>query len=157
MQQGVTEEFEAVVETADADIRLDQISHHRLSLSDPCDSTVFVVDDDEQVRESLRLLMQSMDMFVRTFASADEFLAAYGSEACGCLVVDVHMPGISGIELLERLDAQGISIPTIVISGYRDVRVEQRVKELGVLDFVKKPFDPKALLAQIKNILSEKK
>lgn len=115
---------------------------------------VFVVDDDRQVRESLRLLMQSIDINVETFASGDDFLANYQPRDRGCLVVDVHMPGISGIELIERLADDNVEIPTIVITGYRDPQVERRARELGVVDFVKKPFDPKVLLAMIQDVLS---
>ena len=116
--------------------------------------TVLIVDDDPQVRESLRLLMQSIDMHVETFSSGDDFLANYRAHDRDCLVVDVHMPGISGIELLERLDKDHFEIPTIVISGYRDPQVEQRARELGVLEFVKKPFDPKHLLSLIQDVFS---
>jgi two-component system response regulator FixJ len=108
--------------------------------------TVFVVDDDRAVRESLALLVQSVGLEVETFAGAGEFLDAYRPDRCGCLITDIRMPGMSGLELQERLTADGYHIPVIVLTGFGDVPAAVRALKGGAVDFVEKPFNPQALL-----------
>jgi two-component system response regulator FixJ len=108
--------------------------------------TVFVVDDDRAVRESLALLVQSVGLEVETFAGAGEFLDAYLPDRCGCLITDIRMPGMSGLELQERLTADGYPIPVIVLTGFGDVPAAVRALKGGAVDFVEKPFNPQALL-----------
>ena len=108
--------------------------------------TVFVVDDDRAVRESLALLVQSVGLEVETFAGDGEFLDAYGPERRGCLITDIRMPGMSGLELQERLTADGYRIPVIVLTGFGDVPAAVRALKGGAVDFVEKPFNPQALL-----------
>jgi len=103
--------------------------------------TVFVVDDDEAMRSSLAWLIESMGLAVRTFADADAFLSGYDPEVPGCLVLDVRMPGISGLELQEQLGAKGVRIPIIFISAHGDVAMAMRAVKNGALDFLEKPCD----------------
>lgn len=108
--------------------------------------TVFVVDDDQAVRESLALLVQSVGLEAKTFASARDFLAAYRPDRRGCLITDIRMPGMSGLELQEQLSADGHHIPIIVLTGFGDVPAAVRALKGGAVDFVEKPFNPQALL-----------
>jgi two-component system response regulator FixJ len=108
--------------------------------------TVFVVDDDRAVRESLALLVQSVGLEVETFAGAGEFLDAYRPDRRGCLITDIRMPGMSGLELQERLTADGYHIPVIVLTGFGDVPAAVRALKGGAVDFVEKPFNPQGLL-----------
>ena len=110
------------------------------------EGTVFVVDDDEAVRESLALLVQSVGLEVETFDSAGAFLDAFDSERPGCLVTDIRMPGMSGLELQERLTEDGALVPVIVLTGHGDVPAAVRALKGGAVDFVEKPYNPQALL-----------
>lgn len=115
--------------------------------------TVFVVDDDRAVRESLALLVQSVGLEVETFASAGEFLDAYRPDRRGCLITDIRMPGMSGLELQERLTEDGYHIPVIVLTGFGDVPAAVRALKGGAVDFVEKPFNPQALLDLVQQAL----
>jgi len=108
--------------------------------------TVFVVDDDQAVRESLALLVQSVGLEVETFAGASDFLDSYQPDRRGCLITDIRMPGMSGLELQERLSADHQHIPVIVLTGFGDVPAAVRALKGGAVDFVEKPFNPQALL-----------
>ncbi len=108
--------------------------------------TVSVVDDDLAVRDSLALLMHSVGLQVETFASAKDFLDAYRPDRRGCLITDIRMPGMSGLELQEQLSAQGYHIPVIVLTGFGDVPTAVRALKAGAVDFLEKPFNPQALL-----------
>jgi FixJ family two-component response regulator len=110
------------------------------------EAIVFVVDDDAAVRDSLALLMQSADLPVRTFPSALDFLDAYAGDEPGCLITDLQMPDMSGLELQERLAADGVPIPVIVLTGHGDVPAAVQALKTGAVDFVEKPFDPQNLL-----------
>lgn len=111
--------------------------------------TVFVIDDDAAVRDSLKYLIESVGHRVRTFASANEFLDACTPEHAGCILADVRMPGMSGLELQERLVARAILMPTIIITGHGDVAMAVRAMKAGALDFIEKPFSDQVLLDQI--------
>lgn len=111
--------------------------------------TVFIVDDDPAMLDSLRWLVESIGLKVETFTSAQAFLAAYSIERLGCLVVDVRMPGMSGIELQEQLVAEKITIPIIVISGHGDVPIAVRAMRTGAIDFIEKPFNDQVILDRI--------
>ncbi|RIK64777.1 MAG: DNA-binding response regulator [Planctomycetota bacterium] len=111
--------------------------------------TVFVIDDDAAVRDSLKYLIESVGHRVRTFASANEFLDACTTEHAGCILADVRMPGMSGLELQERLVARAILMPTIIITGHGDVAMAVRAMKAGALDFIEKPFSDQVLLDQI--------
>ena len=111
--------------------------------------TVFVVDDDSEVRETLKWLVESVGLKIETFASAQEFLNAYDRNRPGCLVTDVRMPGMSGIELQAKLMAEEVTLPIIVVSGYADVPTAVRSMKGGAIDFVEKPFNEQMMLERI--------
>lgn len=116
--------------------------------------TVYVVDDDAAVRDALRMLLQSEGMRAETYASAEQFLGAYQPQTTGCLLVDVRMPGMSGLELQETLAARGVRLPVIVITGHGDVAMAVRAMKAGAVDFIEKPFDNAALLECLRNTLA---
>jgi two-component system, LuxR family, response regulator FixJ len=101
--------------------------------------TVFIIDHDEQVRQSLVALMRSMDLDFDTFTSATEFLNVYDPMRSGCLVLEAYLPGMSGLELLERINNQVVYMPAIVISTRGDARTVVRAMRAGALDFLEKP------------------
>jgi len=115
--------------------------------------TVFVVDDDEAVRTSLRFLVESVGLPVETFASGQEFLEAIDDEKPGCVVVDVRMPGMSGIQLQEAMEERQLRLPVIVISGHGDVATAVRAMKKGAIDFIEKPFNDQLLLDCIQRAL----
>ncbi len=112
-------------------------------------ATVFIVDDDPAMRDSMSFLVRSVGMAVETFASAQEFLDAYDPERPGCLVFDVRMPGMSGLELQEFLSERGIRSPVIMVTGYGDVPMAVRALKGGAVDFLEKPFTDQELLETI--------
>lgn len=118
------------------------------------DPTVFVVDDDPAVRKSLRRLGESLTLPVETFASATEFLAAYDPRRPGCIVLDLRMPGMSGLELQDRLLLDGVLIPIIVVTAYGDIPSAVRAMKNGAVDFIEKPIRPQALLDRINDALA---
>ncbi len=117
-------------------------------------STVFVVDDDPAVRQSLQWLIESVGLAVKTYETANEFLEQYNPNTQGCLVLDVRMPGLSGLDLQERLASKHIEIPTIVITGHADVPMAIRAIKAGALDFIEKPFNDQVLLERIGQALA---
>jgi FixJ family two-component response regulator len=116
--------------------------------------TVVVVDDDEAVCSSLRLLMKSVGLAVETHESAADFLAAYNPTAPGCLVLDVRMPGMSGLELQEQLNLKGAIIPVIFVTGHGDVPMAVEAMQHGAFDFLQKPFRDQDLLDRIQRALA---
>ncbi len=117
--------------------------------------TVFVVDDDEAVRDSLRWLISSVNLEVETFASAQEFLDAFDPNRQGCLLLDMRMPGMSGLALLTKLRELGSNIPTIFLTGHGDVPMAVRALKAGAIDFLEKPYNDQALLDCIHNALEQ--
>jgi FixJ family two-component response regulator len=115
--------------------------------------TVFVVDDDQAMRNSLKWLIESVAMQVETFESADAFIRSYYPGRSGCLLLDVRMPGMSGLELQEYLVQQRISIPVIIITGHGDVPMAIRAMKSGAVDFIEKPFNDELLLESIRHAL----
>ncbi len=107
---------------------------------------VHIVDDDEAVRDALSLLMQAEDIPSQTYASAEEFLDQHAQFKLGCLLLDVRMPGMNGLELLDLLKQQDVSIPVIFISGHGDVSMAVKAMKAGASDFIEKPFDNEHLL-----------
>ncbi len=116
-------------------------------------SVVYVVDDDAAVRDSLRWLLESVSMPVRTFANAADFLADFEPDEPGCVVLDVRMPGMSGLELQEHLLATAQFIPIIFISGHGDIAMAVRTIQSGAVDFIEKPFGDQELLDRIHRAL----
>jgi FixJ family two-component response regulator len=113
------------------------------------DSTVFVVDDDEGVRKSLQWLIGSTGLAVESCATARAFLDSYDPTRPGCLVLDMRMPDMSGLELQEELNARGISIPIIMVTAYGDVASAVRALKMGAVDFIEKPFSDQMLLDSV--------
>ena len=111
--------------------------------------TIFVVDDDQDLRETMRQLLESDQKIVETYPSAEAFLEAWNPDRRGCLVVDAHMGGLSGIELIERLTAEGHTLPAIVITGFGDVKMAVQAMKAGAVDFIEKPVRADQLLASI--------
>ncbi len=118
------------------------------------DPVVYVVDDDASVRRSLRWLLESVDLAVTTCASAKEFLEVYDEDLAGCLVLDVRMPGMSGLDLQEKIQAQGISVPIIIVTGHADVPMAIRAMKSGAFDFIEKPFNDQLLLERIQEAIA---
>ncbi len=117
-------------------------------------TTVFVVDDDQAMRNSLKWLIESVGMQVETYASADDFIRNYYPGRAGCLLLDVRMPGMSGLELQEQFIHQRIKIPIIIITGHGDVPMAVRAMKAGAVDFIEKPFNDELLLESIRNALT---
>ena len=117
------------------------------------EATVFVVDDDKAVRESLERLMKSVGLPVETYPSAQSFLETYDPARPGCLVLDIRMPGMSGLELQEKLARDRINIPIIIVSGHGDVEKAVRAMKGGAVDFIRKPYKGKVLLDRIQQAL----
>jgi two-component system, LuxR family, response regulator FixJ len=115
--------------------------------------TVFVVDDDEGVRNSLRFLLKSLGIACRALSSANEFLDTYKPDQPGCLVLDVRMPGMSGIELQQQLNVRGAVIPVIFITGHGDVPMAVEAMQQGAFDFLQKPFREQDLIDRIQRAL----
>ena len=116
---------------------------------------VFIVDDDEAVRNSLRLLVKSVGLTATALASAQEFLASYDPLQPGCLVLDVRMPGMSGLELQQRLNLRGAVIPVIFITGHGDVPMAVEAMQHGAFDFLQKPFRDQDLMDRIQRALQK--
>lgn len=117
--------------------------------------TVFVVDDDPDVCESLSLLLKSVGLNTETFTNAQSFLDSYRPERPGCLIVDVRMPGMSGLELQQTLTQQDICLPVIVITAHGDVPMAIRAMKAGAIDFIEKPYSSQALLEQVHKALAK--
>lgn len=107
---------------------------------------IFIVDDDEGVRDSLRLLLECEGLEAHEFASCRQFLDAVGPGDGDCLIVDVHMPGMSGLELLECMRRRGNRLPVIAISGRSDAATRNRARAAGALAVVEKPYQPNEIL-----------
>ena len=119
------------------------------------DETIFVLDDDTALREALVALLEADGRSVESFAGAEQFLAAYKKGRKGCLMVDVRLPGMSGLALLERLKAEGANLPAVMITGHGDVPSAVRAMEAGAAGFIEKPVAPNILFAAIDRALAE--
>jgi two-component system response regulator FixJ len=115
---------------------------------------VYVVDDDSSVREFLRILLRSVELSVKTCSSAAEFLTLYNPDLPGCLLLDVHMPGMTGLQLQELLKTKQLELPIIIITGNADVKIAVEAMKAGALDFIEKPFDNKILLERVHECLN---
>lgn len=116
--------------------------------------TVFVVDDEAVVARSLRWLIESVGLRVETFSSAAEFLARYRQERPGCLVLDVRMPVMSGLELQKQLKVQGMTLPIIFITGHGGVQTAVTALQAGAVDFLEKPFDDQRMLDLVQKAIA---
>lgn len=115
--------------------------------------TVFVVDDDQAIRNSLKWLIESIGMKVRTYCSAVDFLNNHYPGRAGCLLLDVRMPGMSGLELQAHLAREDPGLPVIVITGHGDITMAVKAMKSGAVDFIEKPFHDEDLLTSIRNAL----
>ena len=113
------------------------------------DPTVFVVDDDQTVRETLRTLVGSVGLSVEAYASGPEFLSAQNGGRPGCVVCDVRLPGMSGLDLQQELATRRLGMPMIMITGYADVSTAVRAMRAGAIDFIEKPFNRQVLLDRV--------
>jgi len=116
---------------------------------------VHIIDDDEGLRESLAFLLRSAALEVRSFDSAKAFLEVLPDAAPGCVITDVRMPDMSGIELLRRLKELKIGVPVIVITGHGDIALAVEAMKIGAADFFEKPFDDDLLVASVRAALQQ--
>lgn len=116
---------------------------------------VYVIDDDEAMRDSLNFLLDSSGFDVTLFENAQAFLDRLPTLAFGCVVSDVRMPGIDGIELLKRMKATGSSFPILVMTGHGDVPLAVEAMKLGAVDFLEKPFEDERLVAMIETAIRQ--
>jgi two-component system response regulator FixJ len=117
-------------------------------------ATVFIVDDDDGVRSSIRLLLKSVGLAAMPMASAQEFLAAFDATQPGCLVLDIRMPAMSGMELQQQLNLRGATIPVIFITGHGDVPMAVEAMQHGAFDFLQKPFRDQELIDRVQKALA---
>jgi FixJ family two-component response regulator len=118
-------------------------------------SVIYLVDDEHAIRDSLSLLFKSAGLAVKCYESAEKFLNDFDSEQPGCLILDILMPSMSGIELQEKLLEQGTLIPIIFISGHGDVSLSTKAFKQGAMDFFEKPFDNEIFLDRVKEALEK--
>ncbi len=118
------------------------------------DATVYVVDDEEAIRHSLEMLIGAVGLKVRVFSSAASFLETFDPSLRGCIVADLSMPGMNGLEMQERLNALDCRMPIIFLSGHGDVPAAVRALQKGAVDFLEKPFNPKILLERIEQAVN---
>ena len=116
---------------------------------------VFIVDDDEPVRNSLRLLIKSIGLATTVLGSAQEFLTSYDPLQPGCLLLDVRMPGMSGLELQQQLNLRGVVIPVIFLTGHGDIPMAVEAMQHGAFDFLQKPFRDQDLIDRVQRALEK--
>jgi two-component system, LuxR family, response regulator FixJ len=116
-------------------------------------SIVYVIDDDEAVRQALSFQLGSAGIEVRTYASAAAFLEVAPTVQAGCIITDVRMPGLSGIDLLRRLRELKLAVPVIVITAHGDIPLAVEAMRIGAIDFLEKPFEDEVLLASVRSAL----
>ncbi|WP_333842958.1 response regulator transcription factor [Limnohabitans sp.] len=121
----------------------------------PKKGTVYVVDDDEAVRDSLQWLLEGKDYRVRCFDSAETFLTRYDSREVACLIVDIRMGGMTGLELQDRLVERKSPLPIVFITGHGDVPMAVDTMKKGAMDFIQKPFDDAALVSLVERMLAQ--
>ena len=120
-----------------------------------CKPSICVVDDDASVRRALRRLIRSFGFCIATFASGDEFLDTVAAYIPACLILDVRMPGLNGLDLQDHLSASGYQIPIIFITAHEDPQASERAMRAGAVDFLYKPFSDQALLEAINTALEK--
>jgi len=116
---------------------------------------IYIVDDNDDIRETLELLFESVDLGAKSFGSAGEFLDAYPKGQPGCLIADVRMPGMSGLELQEEMAKRSIDLPVIIITGYGDVEMAVNAMKAGAADFIEKPYKEQELLDRVHKAISQ--
>jgi len=118
-------------------------------------TTVFIVDDDSAIRHAMQLLFRSVGLAAEVFASGDQFLADHDPARSGCLVLDIRMPGLGGLELQERLVERGSRLPIIFVTGHADVPMAVEALQKGAFDFIQKPFRDQDLLERVTAALDQ--
>jgi two-component system response regulator FixJ len=118
------------------------------------DQKIYIIDDDIELCNGLRWLLESINLKVETYHSAMDFLKVYKVDWCGCLLIDIRMPEMSGLQLQDRLIALGNPLPIIMISGHGDISMAVRAMKGGAIDFILKPFNDQQLLEQIQRAIS---
>ncbi len=118
-------------------------------------ANVFIIDDNAAVRDAIRWLVEQVGLNARTFASAREFLDAFQPGMRGCLVLDIRMPGMSGLDLQEKLAQDGAHLPVIVVTGHGDVPITVRAMKSGAFEFLQKPFNDQVLIDAIQAALDK--
>jgi len=118
------------------------------------DTTVHIVDDDEAIRQSLTLLLRSVDINVQSYDSAQAFLDVFDATKPGCLLLDIRMPAMSGLELQQELKQRKIQIPVIILTGHADVALAVRAMKAGAMDVIEKPFHDQDLLDSVSKALA---
>lgn len=118
------------------------------------EALVHVIDDDDAARDALAFLLDCSDIATRTYESAQHFLAALPDLESGCIITDVRMPGMNGLELVERLKAMGVTNPVIMITGHADVPMAIQAMHAGVADFIEKPFSDDAIVGAVRAALA---
>ena len=116
---------------------------------------VHIVDDDSALRKALCFLMESENIPAQAYCSAEDFLDKHAQSKLGCLLLDVRMPGMNGLKLLELLNKQHIKLPVIIITGHGDVALAVDAMKAGALDFIEKPFDNEQMLSVVRNCLKQ--
>ncbi|HEV7820414.1 MAG TPA: response regulator [Burkholderiales bacterium] len=119
----------------------------------PAEQTVFIVEDDAAVRDSLGLLLGLHGLRTQSFGCAEDFLRVYQPSWAGCLLLDVKMPGMSGLELQETLRMQNLTLPVIIMTAHGDIATVRTALRSGAVDFLEKPVDPDALLTALRTAL----
>lgn len=117
------------------------------------ETIVYVIDDDDAVRHSLEFLLKTADIKVRGFETAKDFLQALPTIKSGCIVTDVRMPEITGIDLLRRMKELNLDIPVIVVTGHGDIALAVEAMKIGAVDFIEKPFDDETILNSVRSAL----
>jgi two-component system response regulator FixJ len=123
----------------------------------PSDAVVHVIDDDDAARQSLEFLLRTARLDVRAYESAAAFLEILPQIRAGCVITDVRMPGLSGIDLLKRLKELSVGIPVIVMTGHGDIPLAVEAMKFGAVDFFEKPFDDEAMVAAVRSALDRHK
>ena len=117
---------------------------------------VYIVDDDEATADSLKSLLETFGFEVRCYTSGADFVVDYTRRSAGCLVIDHHMPGMNGLDVVDQLQKRGVRVPTILISGRLDTNIKERASRLGVTSVIEKPFAPHRLIDLIRTALLER-
>ena len=118
-------------------------------------TTIFVVDDDAAVRDSLTLMLEQENLYVEAFATAADFLAAYRTDRFGCIIIDVRMPGMDGIQLQQKLIERGSPLPIIFLTGHGDIPTSVRAIKAGAVDFLTKPISREKLVAAVRAAIGQ--
>ena len=124
--------------------------------TEPKYEQICIVDDDEWVADSLKLLLEAFGFEVRSYSSAADLLADRRRRTARCLIIDQHMPGMDGLDLLERLQKEGVRAPAILISGRLDTNTKERAARLGITSVFEKPFAADRLVDAVRTVMSER-